>query len=273
MTQVKLGFARLMGFHPFDATWPFAAASPAAGARDPAASVLLCVYRARNEASVSRLVAQARDAGMEVALWALDKPITSLASFTVGAGAGMRLDLLNRLWAAASRSTYRHVVIADDDVIVAGGSIGQILAATDRCGFGLAQPAHCWSSRYSYGITRRRRLTWARHTTFVEPGPLFVVSTPWIRHVLPFPENFGMGYGLWLLWQDLQEQGCRMGIIDGVAVKHLAAIAVDYDPTPERTRLRLLLRARGFSHQSEAQRTLGAWRVWEAEPSWIAADR
>jgi hypothetical protein len=269
---VRLGFARLMGLHLFAPSWPLAAVSPAAGARHPAASVLLCVYRVRNEPTVSRLVAQARDAGMEVALWALDRPIPGLASFTLGAGAGMRLDLLNRLWAAASRSTYRHVVIADDDVIVAG-SIGQILAATDRCGFGLAQPAHCWSSRYSYGITRRRRLTWARHTTFVEPGPLFVVSTPWIPHVLPFPENFGMGYGLWLLWQDLQGQGCRMGIIDGVAVKHLAAIAADYDPMPERERLRLLLRARGFSHQREAQRTLGAWRVWEAEPSWIVADR
>jgi hypothetical protein len=120
-----------------------------------------------------------------------------------------------------------------------------------------------------YRITRRRWLTLARHTTFVEPGPLFVVSAPWIDHILPFPGDFGMGYGLWLLWQDLQKLGCRLGIVDAVAINHLGTIGSEYNATTESRRLHGLLKARGLSSPSYAQHTLGTWRAWEAEPSWL----
>jgi hypothetical protein len=252
--------------HPFDAMGSTEAVEPAATL--PAPALLLCVYRGKNAASVTRLVSQCRAAGMDVALWALHESIGCLAPFTVGGGAGLRMDLLNRLWATMSHSAYQHVVIADDDVVVADNSLTRIRTAVSRCGFGIAQPAHHSHSRYSYAITRQRWLALARHTTFVEPGPLFVVSAPWIRHVLPFPQDFGMGFGLWLLWQDLQALGCRLGIVDGVAIEHASAIASDYDPTMERARLRQLLRARGLLRPSDAQRTLGTWWAWEAEPSW-----
>jgi len=276
MVHAAVGITRALGLvsgataHPFDATSSPAIEDRSAGTL-PTTAALLSVYRRRNARSVTHLVAQSREAGMDVALWALDEPIASLAPFTVGAGPGLRMDLLNRLWAIVSRATYEQVMIADDDIVVADGSLGRLRAAVSRCGFGLAQPAHHALSGYSYGITRRRWLSLARHTTFVEPGPLFVISAPWIRHVLPFPENFGMGYGLWLLWQDLQALGCRLGIIDGVAIRHPRAVASEYDATTESARLQKLLRARGFTRQTDAQHTLGTWRIWEAEPSWTCS--
>jgi hypothetical protein len=273
IVRAALGMRRALGLilrdtvHALDAPG-CAKVSGRVTATPPARAALLCVYRGKNAAAVTRLVAQSREEGMDVALWALSDPIAGLAPFTAGAGPGLRMDLLNRLWATISRSNYEHVVITDDDVMLADGSLTRLRAAVSRCGFGLAQPAHHVRSRYSYGITRRRWLTLARHTTFVEPGPLFIVSAPWIRHVLPFPENFGMGYGLWLLWQDLQAKGCRLGIVDAVAMRHPNVVASTYDATTETDRLARLLRARGFSRRTDAQRTLATWWAWEEEPPW-----
>jgi hypothetical protein len=272
MTQATRGIARAVGLvagssaDPFDAPGRPTGSARAAAPLGPGA--LLCVYREENAGSTIRLAAQAREAGMEVVLWALREQIASLAPFTVGAGPGLRMDLLNRLWATVARSTYQQVVIADDDVALADGSLARLRAAALRCGFGIAQPAHRWRSGCSYAITRRRWFTLARHTTFVEPGPLYIVSAPWVHHVLPFPDGFGMGYGLWLLWRDLQARGCRLGIIDGVTIHHPRAIATEYDVEAEVARMRELLRARGLSRPVDAQRTLGTWRVWAAEPPW-----
>lgn len=108
----------------------------------------------------------------------------------------------------------------------------------------------------------------ARQTTFVESGPLFIVSEPWIEHVIPFPEDFGMGWGLWLLWQDLQEHGCTLGILDCITVKHSRPAVREYSLRPEKERLRRLLGERSLQKSQEGQRTLMTWRVWEAEPSW-----
>jgi len=124
MVHAAVGITRALGLvsgataHPFDATSSPAIEDRSAGTL-PTTAALLSVYRRKNARSVTHLVAQSREAGMDVALWALDEPIASLAPFTVGAGPGLRMDLLNRLWAIVSRATYEQVMIADDDIVVA----------------------------------------------------------------------------------------------------------------------------------------------------------
>jgi hypothetical protein len=241
-------------------------------ARGPAA--LLCVYRRENHQTVRALIDQARRLDLSIALWALDEPLADLTAFTVGIGPGSRVDLLNRLWQEVSARAPHQVVIADDDMRFTHGTLDQLLGAATRCEFGIAQPAHHWDSYCSHEITRKRVLSLARETTFVEVGPLFVVTQPWIPRVLPFPEGFGMGWGLELVWWDLLREGCRLGVVDCVSVMHPAPEggSREYDTDPEGERLRSLLRERNLETITDAQCTLTSWRAWQARPRWHAPE-
>ncbi len=238
--------------------------------RPPRSAALLCVYRHENAATVVELVEQARQRDMRVALWALDRPVPALAAHTVGCGPGQRVDLLNRLWRTLPSGDFHQVVVADDDFWFSRGSLDRLLDAAEACGFGICQPAHDWRSRQSYPFTRRRWFLLARATTFVEPGPVFVVSGPWIERVLPFPEDFGMGWGLWVEWLTLMRQGCRLGIVDCVAINHPSPVGHDYAPTRrvEWRRLRSLLQKHDFERPRDAQRVLGLWKAGQPEPPW-----
>jgi hypothetical protein len=231
---------------------------------------LVCVYRERRTAVVERLVEDAAAVGLSVALWALDAPSRSprLAAATIGTGPGPRLALLNRLCATRAASVPGPLVLADDDVEFVRGGLGRLLGAVERCGFGIAQPAHAPGSHRSHSFTASRPLTLARETSFVEVGPLVVVAARWRTRVLPLPEEFAMGWGLDLVWHDLAREGCRLGIVDAVTIRHLAAPASQYERGPEAERLRALLLARNLRSVHALQRRLAAWRVWERRPAW-----
>jgi hypothetical protein len=232
---------------------------------------LVCVYRKENSRIVVELVNQALALEMAVALWALDSPIASLAERTVGSGPGSRLQLLNRLCNSLPASASGQLVVCDDDIRFERGGLRGLLSLTTACDFGLAQPAHAPRSYVNQAITRARPLTLARVTTYVESGPVVVISPEWRSRVVPFPEELGMGWGVDLVWSDLQKVGCRLGIVDGVSLRHLAPAARGYDVGPEAERLRAMMKTRGIESLHAFQRTLGAWRVWQKEPPWRAA--
>jgi hypothetical protein len=242
---------------------------------EPRPSTMLCIYRARNQASVTGLVEQAKQQGMNIALWALDNPLPELSAYTLGCGPGPKMDLLNRLWQAVACDDCDQLVIADDDISFTRGSLDQLLRATITCEFGIAQPAHDWASTSTYSMNRRRPFLLARQTTFVEPGPLFVVTQPWIDQVVPFPENFGMGWGLWVLWLKLQAKGCKLGVIDCVTVNHPSPTGREYASARgvETHRLHSLLHEQGFQEPRDAQKTLGAWKMGEPIPPWRSGDQ
>jgi hypothetical protein len=228
----------------------------------------VCIYRKKYSPCVVKVVRQALALKMAVALWALDSPVSGLVEHTVGCGPGSRLRLLNYVCNALPASASGQIVICDDDVIFARGGLGELLRLSKVCGFGIAQPAHAPRSYINHGITRARPLTLARVTTFVESGPVVVISSEWRSSVLPFPEEFGMGWGLDLIWADLQKRGCRLGIVDGVSLRHLSPAAGGYEIGPEGERLRMMMEARSIESLVALQRTAGAWRVWQREPPW-----
>jgi hypothetical protein len=233
----------------------------------PDGAALICIYRSRYVPVVERLVADARRLGMAVALWALEGTNPRLASVTIGRGPGLRMALLNRLHDALGTARGA-LVVTDDDVVFVRGGLGLLLSAVDRCEFGIAQPAHAPGSHWSHELTIGRPLTLARRTTFVEIGPLIVVSASWRARVVPFPQDFGMGWGLDLCWHDLLRDGCRLGIVDAVTIRHLASSGGDYDKGPERRRLTALLQSRNMSSLREIERCVEAWRVWQWQPPW-----
>lgn len=253
----------------------------AVGATDPPpvagrTASLVAVYRYENVGYLEQLLAQRGDLGLRVALWALDRPHPRLEQFTRGCGPGGKFDLVNTLLAGVPAG--EHLMVADDDVVLARGDLRRLLDLVDAAGFGLAQPAHARHSHATFEVTRRRRMSTARLGTFVEIGPLFVVAPAWRDLVVPFPAGSGVGWGLDLRWTLLAERGCRLGMVDRVTLRHCRPVAQGYDTTAEQDRVRRVLTELGVPADvpaSEAiaglQRDRAVWRPWRPRAPWAVA--
>jgi hypothetical protein len=235
--------------------------------------LLVAVYRRRNARTIERLCRQAERAGGRVALWALDETDPSLSGRTLGSGPGTKLEILNEVVDRAAPAADEWVVIADDDVrFVVPGGLRWFLAIARAGGLDLAQPAHLrHRSHLSHMFTMARRSTRARWTTFVEIGPLFALSPRGRAAVLPFPTGVGMGWGLELEWWDASRAGVRLGIVDEVRIRHLAAPAGGYDRAPMDAQLTTMLRARGLERLEDTMETLGTWDRWQRTAPWLAS--
>jgi hypothetical protein len=230
-------------------------------------AVVLAIYRRVNAATLRLFLAQAGSAVGEVRLWALDEPHPDLAPWTLGSGPGMKFELLNALLEKSDPMPRAPIVIVDDDVVFRRGDLTGLLRTMERAGFGLAQPAHSLISLATYSFNRVRPLTRARLTTFVEIGPLFVVAPECRHEVLPFPPDFGMGWGLELEWVRRMDH-CPLGVVDASTVVHLVRPNVSYRVAEEDERLHDMLEAAGMRTIEEAQRELGVWRRWQRAPPW-----
>jgi hypothetical protein len=224
-------------------------------------SRLALVYTGRSIPETLALVSRSAADGIDVRLWALGDTHPDLARWTVGSGPGSRLDLLSQL---LGEPDDRWLVIADDDIVFRQGSISDLVRAADMLGFDIAQPSHERGSYTTHRITRRVPFTVARHTTFVETGPLVAFSPRVAPSVVPFAP-LGMGWGIELLWQDMLHDGFQLGIIDAISLRHLFPAGIDYDRQDEFRQLRQMLDDRGYRTLADAQRTtasLGIRRLW-----------
>jgi hypothetical protein len=220
-------------------------------------------------------VAQARSAGWKVGLWALDVVDDTLSPFTVGSGSGPKLSLLNETLARTDADE-GWIVVSDDDVVFTRGDLPAFVAFCRHAGFDLAQPARSDDNsthefNVAHPITRARRLSKARATTFVEIGPLFAIGPRWRDRIVPFPGERGMGWGLELDWFDLQRDGCRLGIVDSIRVEHVGTPGADYDFELEADLMHRELAERGFAGWDDVERVLAVWRPWQRVPPWAAA--
>jgi hypothetical protein len=232
-----------------------------------ASGVVVGVYRRDRAQTMLDLVPD----GWRSAFWALDSVAPAAAAVTVGSGPGAKFELCNRLLAAAAPGPGDWVVVVDDDVVVPAG-LGAFLDRSAQAGLGLTQPAHSRHSKYSHQVTVRRPLLRARWGSYVEIGPVFAVSPEWRDRVLPFPEDMGMGWGVELLWMDLEREGLRLGIVDDVAMTHLVPPGLSYDLGPEGRRLEAMLAERGARQLADVMRIHGRWWRWQRRPSWVAKD-
>lgn len=227
----------------------------------PSTVALVCVYRRANARWVRRLLEQL-PVDAVVRLWALDEVATELRDATVGCGPGGRLDLLNRLVAAID-SPCEVMVIADDDVGFVVGDLPRLLRIGRWLGLDLFQPAHGRRSSLAYRFTRKRWLTVGRRTRFVEQGPLVVLSATAQRRILPFPDHFGMGWGIEARWSTL-EPHLAMGIVDAVAVRHVRRGTYGYDTVAEQGRLDAELLRLGIPDIHDLHRDLHRLRLVDA---------
>jgi hypothetical protein len=230
-------------------------------------AVVLAVYRRVNAATLKLLLSQAGPAVGDVRLWALDDAHPDLVEWTVGSGPGMKFELLNKLLDVSEIPTGVAIVVVDDDVVFRRGNLAVLLRTMARAGFGLAQPAHSRISLATYSFNKVHLFARARRTTFVEIGPLFVVAPKCRNEFLPFPAEFGMGWGLELEWARRMDH-CPLGVVDAATVVHLVPPNAFYRVAQEDERLHELLYAAGKRTIADAQRELGVWRRWQRDPPW-----
>lgn len=188
-----------------------------------------------------------------VRLWALDEIDDRLRASTVGCGPGGRLDLLNRLIESTQPTRCDLLILADDDVSFVVGDLLRCLRIGRWLGFDLFQPAHSRRSRAAHMLTRKRWFLVGRGTTFVEEGPLVVLSAAAQRRLLPFPDDFGMGWGIEVRWQEFASE-LRFGVVDAVALRHERPGEYGYDAVSERSRLRAELARAGLTDLKDIQR-------------------
>jgi hypothetical protein len=222
-------------------------------------ATLIGVYRARNADRAWALVSEAAGDGIPSLLWALDEPDDRLRNVTLGSGPGSRFRHLNALAERVPHDCW--LLIADDDVrFCLPRALRTALRVAVREGLDLSQPAHAGRSNLSHEITRQRRHVSVRETTFVEIGPVLLVSPAIRDSLIPFPGE-GMGWGLELEWYGLRARGFRLGIIDCVPLVHLEPVATTYEVADEVRAMNDQLARHGLSSILEIQQTIRSKRL------------
>jgi GT2 family glycosyltransferase len=174
-----------------------------------------------------------------------------------------KFEGLNRLLAAHPPDGHDWLLAIDDDVQLPRGFLDRLLFSSERFDLQLAQPAHRARSHAAWQVTRRRPGSVVRETRFVEIGPVTALAAETFAALLPFPE-VRMGWGLDAHWAALaRTHGWRCGVIDAVAIGHLAAPAAGaYSRAAAIAEARDFLAERPYLPANELQRTLTTHRRW-----------
>ena len=245
------------------------AAGPYGGPASMPPAVMVGVYRQRNGSVMQCLASQAVDIGWRVNLWALDECVPQLQRHTRGFGVGGRTELLQRLISQSLPAAEEWIIIVDDDVQFVSGDLGTFTAFAVAASLDISQPAHVVGSNASFTFNRRNLTCYARLTRSVEIGPCVALSPVAQRNMLPLPVDFGMGWGLAVLWGALP---IRAGVVDAVRIRHLGAVGFEYDTSEtsdEYQRLQRLLAPTGARTMGEFHGTLCRWRRWQRKPPWV----
>ena len=132
-----------------------------------------------------------------------------------------KFALLNRLLTTVDAGQYEFVLVCDDDIALPEAFLDRYLALVQQYDFSLAQPARTHDSYIDHPFVEQLDGLTARHTRFVEIGPLFSVRRDAAALLLPFDERSPMGWGYDQAWPCVIEAaGLRMGIVDAVPVSH-----------------------------------------------------
>jgi hypothetical protein len=178
-------------------------------------------------------------------------------------GQAGRFENLNRLLAAHPACGHDWLLVLDDDIELPRGFLDRLLFLCERFDLQLAQPAHRSHSHAAWPVTRRRAGSVVRETRFVEIGPATAFASTTFAELLPWPQ-LRMGWGLDAHWAALaREHGWRCGVVDAVAIAHLAApVAGAYSHEAAVSEAREFLARRPYLSAIESQRTLTTHRRW-----------
>lgn len=140
-----------------------------------------------------------------------------------------KFSLLDRLTEDAS--DFDWLLFCDDDVEVGKGFLDRLISFSEQYDFSLSQPARTADSFIDHPIVQVMPGLTARRTRFAEIGPVVCLRRDAMRLLLPFGDDYGMGWGLDFVWPSLLERaGLRIGIVDAAPVAHrIRRPAASYD--------------------------------------------
>jgi hypothetical protein len=128
---------------------------------------------------------------------------------------------MNRLLAQHSLADYSHVMVVDDDITLPSGFVDGYMKIAERRGYALSQPARDHRSYTDHYFVNQLLGVESRETTYVEIGPLFVVSSSAYAVLLPFEDESPMGWGYDFVWPvRMQAHALKLGIVDACPVSH-----------------------------------------------------
>ncbi len=225
--------------------------------------LVLSIYRpgSRLPSTLESLRSSRHD--VQLVLGATAEPDPALAADTALSGlTGGKFENLNRLLSAApAGGELDWTIVVDDDIALPHHFLDRFVAVCERLRLDLAQPAQTMRSHAAWRVTRRRPLSLARSTEYVEIGPLTAFSRRAAAELLPFPE-LRFGWGLDNHWAALaRERGWRLGIVDALPVRHeFQPVATTYTHAEAIEEGRRFLADRPYLSAAEAQRTLATHR-------------
>lgn len=182
---------------------------------------------------------------------------------STAAGDRGKFENLDALLERTPADGFDWLLVLDDDVALPRGFLDAFLFLAERFELALAQPAHARRSHAAWRVTRRRALSVARRTAFVEIGPACALRADTFAQLLPFPP-LRFGWGLDAHWSAVaRTRGWREGVIDATPVRHgLRRIASGYDPSDAVAEGRTFLADHPYTPADEANRTLASYRSW-----------
>jgi Glycosyltransferase like family 2 len=234
-----------------------------AAAQAPQRVLVLSIYRPGSLLARAAPRLRSDHHNVTFAFGATGAPEPPLADGTVLSNlSGGKFENLNRLLAAAPPlDGFDWLIVSDDDVELAPRFLDRSLALCERLGLDIAQPAQTMRSHAAWRVTRRRPLSLARRTDYVEIGPVTIFSRRAAAELTPFPE-LRFGWGLDNHWGALaRERGWRLGILDALPVRHESQkVATTYTHAEAIEEGRRFLAGRPYVRTEEAQRTLSTIR-------------
>ena len=182
---------------------------------------------------------------------------------TSPAGSAGKFENLDSLLARHPAEGHDWLLVIDDDVKLPRGFVDLFVFLCERFSLALAQPAHRLRSHAAWPVTRRHPGSVVRETGFVEIGPVSAFAAATFPVLLPFPP-LRMGWGLDAHWAALARlHGWRCGVVDAVAVEHLAApVASAYGHESAVAEARAFLSEQPHLPARESARTLATHRHW-----------
>lgn len=234
-----------------------------ARAQSPLRVLVLGVYRpgSRLPAAVERLRSRRHDVTFAVGSTAAGDP--ALRELTVATDmAGGKFENLNTLLEhAPALEHFDRLLVTDDDIALGPRFLDRLVAVCEALALDIAQPAQSMRSHSAWAVTRARPFSIARRTDYVEIGPLTLFSRAAATALTPFPP-LRFGWGLDNHWGAVaRERGWRLGVVDGVPVRHeWQRVATSYTHAEATAEAREFLADRPFVRTEEAQRTLATVR-------------
>jgi hypothetical protein len=158
-----------------------------------------------------------------------------------------KFDNIGLAIAGHDLSQFDWLLVTDDDIRLPDGFLDLLMYFSHTYDLKFVQPAHKLASFSSARSSVRHWGALVRQTLFVENGPITLFHRDTFPSILPFP-SLRWAWGIDVLWSQLAiRHDWKMGIIDGLPVKHWRPVGNAYNANAARDEAVAFLKEQGVT--------------------------